>query len=172
LQPANRSNTVIIIFTPYRFKAVPALFITITRTLIIMASISEISYSRSVCIAAVRDYYAILTRMYVKESDIIEPPQGGWPAVTAQNLQGLGKSDEMIALLRHFPYIRLHDHQGDDLEGAPKCYFADWQAFASHISLHPEFAVTARVMSEVVDIDNVPPHVIGLAAGGTSISDS
>jgi hypothetical protein len=132
-----------------------------------MPPLSEIGYSREACIAAVRDYYAFLAKMYLNESDIIEPPEGGWPSVTTENFQGLGKSDEVIALLRHLPYLRLSENQAYPVEGAPDCKFADWQALAQHISLSLKNAEAARVMSEVVSFGNVPPHVIGLTRGGT-----
>jgi hypothetical protein len=130
-----------------------------------MPELSEISYSRNECIIAVRDYYAFLAQMYVKDSEIIEPPQGGWPSVTTENLQLLDKSDEVVELLRYLPYMREHDHPGDAVEGAPRAYFADWQSIAERIRLNPDYAETARVMSEVVDLENVPPPVIGLIAG-------
>jgi len=44
--------------------------------------------------------------MYLRESDVIEPPEGGWPNITTDSLQDLGKTDEVISLLRHLPYIR------------------------------------------------------------------
>jgi hypothetical protein len=42
-----------------------------------MPSLSEISYSRDNFIAAVRDYYTFLVKMYLDESQITEPPEGG-----------------------------------------------------------------------------------------------
>jgi hypothetical protein len=32
--------------------------------------------------------------MYLKESAIIEQPEGGWPHITSDILQGFGKTDE------------------------------------------------------------------------------
>ncbi|KAI1470524.1 uncharacterized protein F4812DRAFT_456534 [Daldinia caldariorum] len=41
-----------------------------------MPSLDEISHSRGVMVAAVREYYDFLTEMYLKELDVIEPPEG------------------------------------------------------------------------------------------------
>lgn len=70
-----------------------------------MPSLEDISYSQDVCVAAVRVYYHFLSRMYLDESCIEEPPAGGWPHVTPENLRPLGKSDEVVSLLRHLPYL-------------------------------------------------------------------
>lgn len=42
-----------------------------------MSMLEDISYSREASIAAVRDYYHFLTRMYMEESVVVEPPKGG-----------------------------------------------------------------------------------------------
>jgi hypothetical protein len=68
-----------------------------------MPSLSEISYSRDVSIAAVRDYYNFIVKMYVEESEVIYLPEGGWPHITSENLKGCGKTDEVIAMLRQLP---------------------------------------------------------------------
>jgi len=71
-----------------------------------MVVMSAITYSPKVCIAAVRDFYGLLTRLYMKESNDIELPEGGWPSITAETMKGVDKSDEVVALLRNLPYIR------------------------------------------------------------------
>jgi len=45
-----------------------------------MPELSDIAYSRDATIAAFRDYYQFLTKMYLKESDVIEPPEDAGPA--------------------------------------------------------------------------------------------
>jgi hypothetical protein len=42
-----------------------------------MHELSEIVYSRDATVAAFRDYYLFLTKMYLNESDIMEPPEEG-----------------------------------------------------------------------------------------------
>ncbi|KAK3303606.1 uncharacterized protein B0T15DRAFT_560730 [Chaetomium strumarium] len=40
------------------------------------------------------EYYRFLTRMYLKECYVAEPPEGGWPEVNAETIGVLGKTDE------------------------------------------------------------------------------
>jgi hypothetical protein len=62
------------------------------------------SYSRDETIAAVMDYYQFLTKMpFLEPSDILYPPPEGWPQITKERLAK--KSDEVIELLRHLPYV-------------------------------------------------------------------
>ncbi|KAI0109822.1 hypothetical protein F4814DRAFT_461062 [Daldinia grandis] len=110
-----------------------------------MLSLDEISYSRDATVAAVRDYYYFLTRMYLKESDVIEPPEGGWPNLSA-NLQSLAKYKA---------------------RGAPGCYFADWQKLGSSVGNGRTTGNIFRLISKGASIhEEVPPHVIGLTPGG------
>ncbi|KAL5380467.1 hypothetical protein DPSP01_007788 [Paraphaeosphaeria sporulosa] len=54
------------------------------------------SYSRDECVAAIRYYYAFLAAMFMDPSYIIEPPPDGWPNMTAEAMQELGKSRKVI----------------------------------------------------------------------------
>lgn len=50
------------------------------------------------------DYYQFLTKMpFLEPSDILYPPPEGWPQITKERLAK--KSDEVIELLRHLPYV-------------------------------------------------------------------
>ena len=125
-----------------------------------MPLLEEISYSRAACIAAVRDYYDFLTKMYLNEKEIEEPPPEGWPSITIKELKELGKTDEVIELLRRLPYTRLPDEK-PQAEVTSDCTFANWKV----VSRSRDFEYL-RVVSESYDImDNVPAHVVGLAAG-------
>ncbi|KAI1474545.1 hypothetical protein F4774DRAFT_325125 [Daldinia eschscholtzii] len=133
-----------------------------------MPSLDEISYSRDVTVAATRDYYTFLTKMYLKESDVIEPPEGGWPNLTT-NLQSLGKTDEVLSLLRHLPYIRRHSDDRDQAQGAAECYFADWQKLGRYLASGRTTGEKLRLVTEGASIyENVPPYVVSLTAGGRS----
>jgi hypothetical protein len=55
--------------------------------------------------------------------------EAGLPSLH-DNMRDLGKTDEVVLLLRHIPHIREHDNDGGRAHGAPWCYFADWQADA------------------------------------------
>lgn len=71
----------------------------------------RIAYSRQGTIAAITRYYKFLIDMYM-DSDVVEyPPETGWPEITPATMQAIGKTDEVIELLRHLPYIRHGDHE-------------------------------------------------------------
>ncbi|KAL7949035.1 hypothetical protein V8C42DRAFT_313059 [Trichoderma barbatum] len=130
-----------------------------------MRRLSDIRYSREECISAVRDYYKFIVGLYLHESEIIEPPAEGWPDITTATMQAMGKTDEVISLLRHLPYIRFQE-SGFDLQGAPWCVFADWQSSAQCIIRDPARGEHYKLLSEGVSIyENVPPHVISLTQG-------
>jgi hypothetical protein len=126
-----------------------------------MPHINDISYSRDECISTIRDYYAFLTKMYLDESDVLEPPEDGWPAINSANMEGFGKSDEVISLLRRLPYI----NSLDDAEGAGCCRFADWQLEAQRLTNISDYYEDMKICSES-DYEYIPPQVIGLTFGG------
>ncbi|KAB5562952.1 hypothetical protein GE09DRAFT_765441 [Coniochaeta sp. 2T2.1] len=66
----------------------------------------DITYSRQETVAAVTDFYQFLTKMYMKESQVVYPPEGGWPSIVNCYRDRLGKSDEAVGLLTHPPYIK------------------------------------------------------------------
>ncbi|TPX11423.1 uncharacterized protein E0L32_007842 [Thyridium curvatum] len=137
-----------------------------------MPELEDITYSRDATIAAVTDYYQFLTRMYMKDSHIIYPPAEGWPSIVnadPETLRALGKSDEVIALLAHLPYIRRTGNWDRDAEAIPYCYFADWQYLIARLC-DPTWHTTAehlRLFTEGCDFDNLSsPHVVGLTDAG------
>lgn len=67
--------------------------------------LSETTYSRSETITAFREYYQFLQTMYLSSSSVLQPPAGGWPEITVLNMRWMGKTDEVVALLRELPYI-------------------------------------------------------------------
>lgn len=90
-----------------------------------MPELTAVTYSREATIAAVTDYYESLTKLYLKNSQVIFPPEAGWPSITSADsdiLATLGKSDEVLALLAHLPYIRRPGNWNDDAEGTPGCF--------------------------------------------------
>ncbi|KAL7913747.1 hypothetical protein GGI35DRAFT_475595 [Trichoderma velutinum] len=102
-----------------------------------MPRLSEISYTSEECISAVRGYYKFLTKMYLNESDVIEPPAEGWPDITTSTMQGLGKTNEVVSLLRHLPYIREPRSDNDKIQSAGYSYFANWQDIGCLLSRDP-----------------------------------
>jgi len=138
----------------------------------------EICYSRQDTIAAVTEFYEFLKKLYLNDSDVIYPPPGGWPSITNADptvLELLGKSDEVLALIAHLPYIRLYEGWDDGPEAMPDCHFADWHEMIGDLSNrvndpHPPSITTSveslRIRTEGSFHKLALPHVIGLTAGG------
>jgi hypothetical protein len=133
-----------------------------------MADLEDIIYSREATIAAVTDYYTFLTKMYLKEYHVVYPPVGGWPSIVDADpaaLQSLGKSDEVLALMAHLPYIRrpLDTVYSDDTsEVTPGSTVADWAKLIPRLG--PRYTsddllfLTEGPLLSTVSL----PHVFGL----------
>ncbi|KAF1968895.1 hypothetical protein BU23DRAFT_654985 [Bimuria novae-zelandiae CBS 107.79] len=125
-------------------------------------------YSRDECIAAIRDYYTFLTTMFMDSAFIIEPPQDGWPNITPEATQGLGKTDAVIDLLRHLPYIVSKPYSNHP-EGLPGGTFIDWKHVIEKLhngEAHPENELLASEGTEDQFDGKIPAHCIGLVHGG------
>lgn len=129
-----------------------------------MPELHEISYSHEATIAAVRNYYRFLIRMDLKESYVADPPEGGWPEISLENLSSLGKTNEAILLLRHLPYISSRD---DSAQGAAHCLFIDWRRIARSHVLGELSAEDVLVITEGWSglPESMSPHVVGLTRG-------
>lgn len=128
-------------------------------------------YSQDAAVEAVRDYYAFLCTMYLDPARVAEPPPGGWPEITAERFRHMHKSDAVIDLLRHLPYISTTEQDPDVAYGFSNCVFADWAREARTPSKFPQQtpeqeSESWRIGSEVYEYEDVPPHVIGLTLGG------
>jgi hypothetical protein len=95
-----------------------------------MPWLEDIFYDRDETITAVRVYYRFLTDMYMDESLIKEPPEGGWPNINQEILGPLGKTDEVINLLAHLPYINDAE-DGEAPDGTAYTQFLDWPTTAT-----------------------------------------
>jgi hypothetical protein len=56
----------------------------------------DLVYSCDECIAAMRNFYGFMATMFMDHAYIVEPPQGGWPSITAESMQGTRKTEEGI----------------------------------------------------------------------------
>lgn len=136
-----------------------------------MPPISEIPpFSVETTISVIRNYYSFLTEMYLNDSDVIEPPEGGWPSITHERFRSLGKTYEVVNLLRHLPYVRETLGIIEPQASAHTC-FADWQSIAQRFDPNdPEDVDGIRITTEdevLEEYENrVPGHVIGLTDGG------
>ncbi|OAQ60118.1 hypothetical protein VFPPC_14785 [Pochonia chlamydosporia 170] len=125
-----------------------------------MPQLVDITYSEEVTIAAVRDYYDYLARMYMDDTWVKEPPEEGWPAITVDYMRELGKSDKVISLLKHLPYLACTTQHYEALEAVPYCAFADWPMMTKWYPSGPR-SKSAKALTEGMS-DHVPPHVVGL----------
>ncbi|KAK1990437.1 hypothetical protein LX36DRAFT_407779 [Colletotrichum falcatum] len=69
-------------------------------------------YDRGVVVDCLRRHYDLLVRMGYMESSAVElPPAGGWSdaELRVDALRAMGRSEAVIDLLRHIPYVREND---------------------------------------------------------------
>lgn len=127
------------------------------------------SYSQEETIAAISAYYTFLTQMYLEESQVVYPPPGGWPEIVDADpavLRSFGKSDEVIALLAHLPYIRCSWEDSAQISLGSAA--ANWPDLITLLSkpLPPGDTMTraeeVRLYTEGTFYRISPPHVIGL----------
>ncbi|KZF23993.1 hypothetical protein L228DRAFT_244852 [Xylona heveae TC161] len=116
------------------------------------------SYNQDEIIATMTAYYQFLSRLpYVDPSDIMYPPPGGWPEINQETLGYLGRTDTVIELLRHLPYINTDNH---DFLVSLDVHAADYRGkwFKS--------SVAKKVGSFATPVGaTFPPNVIGLTNG-------
>jgi hypothetical protein len=118
-------------------------------------------YCREEFINAIRDYYKFLAEMFMDPSRIIEPPQGGWPNITPESMQGTHKTGEVIQLLRHLPYIANKPFS----HALPGCTPFDWATAGTRLKSGKDQAEAALIMSEGVEEQfggRIPKYCIGL----------
>jgi hypothetical protein len=129
-----------------------------------MPRLSEVSYSHNATIAAITDYFEFLASMYMKESAILRPPEGGWPQITADGLRehGVDKTDEVVHLLRHLPYIDLLQDGTCFDTGPMGTGFCPWVIAAGRGEEDILWALMSTEGSLHLDDGLIPPHVIGL----------
>jgi hypothetical protein len=126
-----------------------------------MPELSDISYSHDATVTAFRDYYRFLITMYLDESAVMEPPEGGWPTITSDTWVDFDKTDEVFSLLRHIPYMRLA--AGNEAhQSVPEGQFADWTAIPADWQ-----GEDIKEMTEIPsDEGEIPPHIVGLTSYG------
>ncbi|KXH59087.1 hypothetical protein CSAL01_13208 [Colletotrichum salicis] len=128
-----------------------------------MPTLEQVEYSEEATVAAVTDFYAFLTKMYLPESAVVHPPPGGWPTL-ASDLQELGKSDEVLSLLSHLPYVRQDDLDDSEIpQVTPGGRWIDWRTYGTWVREGGSDIDELRTITEGPAImDNVPEHVVGL----------
>jgi hypothetical protein len=136
-----------------------------------MPCLSEIRYSREATVAAVSGYFDFLASMYLDEEAILKPPAEGWPEITPGRLQGLGKTDEVIMLLRHIPYLRTDSDNFKSEANAGPSFVRFWSWIEAirwldrpGVDFEAEIDIST-IMTEPrpgEDIGLAPAHVVGL----------
>jgi hypothetical protein len=115
-------------------------------------------YDREEVIAVVTEFYQFLAKLpYIEPADVLFPPASGWSNINHQNFAGLGKSEEVIELLKRLPYI---DMSGHEYLIAPNTYPCDYrrEPFQS--------PVTTKSTGWYVPIGSeFPPWVVPLTYG-------
>ncbi|KAG9952247.1 hypothetical protein KCU85_g2155, partial [Aureobasidium melanogenum] len=122
-----------------------------------MPNLDETTYSREVTIAAFRDYYEFLTDMFMPDDWIIEPPAGGWPSITKEKAELLGKNDEVYELMRHLPYLP------NSCLLVARAPAANWSSVFEKRNFNRQ---DVRIITEGLEWPNIPSSAFGLTRGG------
>lgn len=124
-------------------------------------------YSRNETIRAISAYYESLVEMYLPEELLLYPPDGGWPEITKERFACLKKTDAVIDLLRHLPYIR-RDEEGELHEIYEQMTCVDYRG--GYMDRCMKFG---RSYGEPISDDTtIPSHVASIAVSPESDSSS
>ncbi|KAK5718836.1 hypothetical protein LTR17_015601 [Elasticomyces elasticus] len=73
-------------------------------------------YDRDAICKVFLDFYNFLASMPpYEQSDVLVPPEGGWPSITPNKMSKLDKNHTVIDLLKHLPYLNT-DKRNDAKE--------------------------------------------------------
>ncbi|KAF4872700.1 hypothetical protein CGCSCA1_v008094 [Colletotrichum siamense] len=114
-------------------------------------------YSHDATVKAITSLYEFMERMYGEEEALLKyPPPTGWPQITHESFAGLGKTTEVIELLRHIPYFV---NEPCILESTSPNYYVETQ-YCEEIKRWPSL--------EPAGLDNeegrLPGYIIALAS--------
>lgn len=131
------------------------------------------AFDRDATIAIINEYYHFLTTMYLDETEVIQPPPGGWPNITLETMRPLGKTDAVVDLLRHLPHVRCSGDDGPQI--APHARCAAWSTLADSSAKHSD-AWGVLALTDGWDSSDrnacaihggaVPPYCVGLTSAG------
>ncbi|KAK1990036.1 hypothetical protein LX36DRAFT_686226 [Colletotrichum falcatum] len=127
-----------------------------------MPTLDQVEYSQEATVAAATDFYAFLTKMYLPESAVVHPPPSGWPTL-ASDLQDLGKSDEVLSLLSHLPYVREDLPNNEIPQATPGGNWLDWCMSGIWVREGRSDIDELRTVTESPAImEHAPESVVGL----------
>ncbi|CAD0107401.1 unnamed protein product, partial [Aureobasidium uvarum] len=111
---------------------------------------TSLSYSRPETIAAITDFYTFYIKLpYLDPGALVFAPTSGWTTIDTTELKARGKTDEVIDLLRHLPYLSHPSTRGG------------WtiDQGCSHIQYHKGVCYNNTSSA----IKHLPSHVIPIA---------
>jgi hypothetical protein len=112
-------------------------------------------------VEAVRLYYAFLSdHLGAIPSDcIVDAPEGGWPEITQSSLVGLEKTDAVIELLRHLPYMNTSNNHNTQIAFSTSAI--DYRAIGNY-----KVPKGQRSRFPPAGDKEFPPHVVVLTEEG------
>lgn len=122
----------------------------------------EWEYSREATVAAVQDFIAFATIMYLDETAYESPPSTGWPSITPESMRLFGKTDAVIDLLRHLPYPS-DTGGGRKPQVMPALAFPSFQLDAADFGQSEQGVIDYRMLTEGnLLFERIQPHLVGL----------
>lgn len=85
----------------------------------------EQAFDREEFVSELTSYYEFLVKMYLTESKLKRPPEGGWPSLTPDKLEFMGKNEDVMYIMQHIPYIEGGKVQ-DTIAIYPSCIPVDY----------------------------------------------
>lgn len=84
--------------------------------------------------ARLKSFYQLLVRLYLPDAALIEPGPEGWPNINSNTLEVLQREYWVIDLLKHIPYIRWTNEEGEEPNHIlPECFCVDYSGeFIQH----------------------------------------
>lgn len=79
---------------------------------------------RKTIAAELVSFYDFLTKLFLPVEALKRPPREGWSSITSKRFAFLGKTESVIDLYRHIPYISQDDEQ--EYPMGPKCVCLDY----------------------------------------------
>jgi hypothetical protein len=77
-----------------------------------MSATSKMAYNQDVVVCCIKRHYELLVKAaYFDSTEIRYPPDGGWSdeQLAVDVMRAFGRSEQVINLLRHLPYIKQLD---------------------------------------------------------------
>ncbi|KAG9517115.1 hypothetical protein KCU93_g8861, partial [Aureobasidium melanogenum] len=105
-------------------------------------------YSRDETVNAILAFYQqLIKHPYLDETALKIPPASGWDTIDAEALRAIGKTDTVVDLLRHLPYL---DGRGDGY-------------LVAYETIPVDFTIVSTAMTE--EVYPIPGHCVYLAGG-------